>query len=117
MVHLTGVEQELSQRNLVALADAGYTASDHIWTINDLPRGRLRRVHAGLRSVVEQMFARVRLWEAANRRFKQSPEMQEFALGVIYSLVQLKNFSSPPRPNIAGVFPQDPFDSVEEETD
>jgi hypothetical protein len=107
MTTLTSVERDLEEHNLVALADVGYTGSDHIWVINDLPASsRLRARHAGLRSVVEQMFSRVRLWAAANVKFKQCPELQEMALLVIYSLVQLKNRSSAPRPSQTA-FPAD----------
>jgi len=111
MATLTGVQRDLEECNLVALADAGYTASDRVWVINDLPASSgLRRNHAGLRSVVEQMFSHVRLWRAADAKFKQSPELQEMVLLVIYSLVQLKNRTSPPRPSQALVGAEFPAD-------
>ena len=64
----------------------------------------------GLRSVVEQIFSHVRLWRAADAKFKQSPELQEMVLLVIYSLVQLKNRTSPPRPSQALVGAEFPAD-------
>ena len=108
MATMTEVEHHLSQHNLVALADGGYTASDELYTITDLPQNSgYRRVHAGFRSVIEQCFAHVQQWRAADAQFVQQPELQEMALLVIYSLVQLKHAHSSPRPTSAGPFPAD----------
>lgn len=105
---MTNVEHHLAQRNLVALADGGYTASDQLYTITDLPlNSGLRRVHAGYRSVIEQCFAHAQSWRAADAQFVQQPELQEMTLLVIYSLVQLKHAFSSPRPGRAQPFPAD----------
>lgn len=106
---MTRVEEQLEQRNLVVLADAGYTASDRVFVISDLPRNSslgLRRQHAGQRSVVEQCFSHVQSWRAADAQFIHTPELQEMSLMVIYSLVQLKHAFSAARPG-RRAFPAD----------
>lgn len=107
MVTLTDLENHLQQIGVVLLADSGYTGSDNICVINEMP-DVFRAQHAAYRSVVEQCFARVRLWRAADATFVQSPEMQELVLLVVYALVQLKNDASALRPGLEPLFPIDP---------
>lgn len=107
MVTLTDLENHLQQIGVVLLADSGYTGSDNICVINEMPDA-FRAQHAAYRSVVEQCFARVRLWRAADATFVQSPEMQELVLLVVYALVQLKNDASALRPGLEPLFPIDP---------
>jgi len=88
MFNNTNVEASMAARNARLLADMGYT-SDTVIRPDDLG-GELRVRHSGFRSVVEQNFALVHMFAAANDKFRASPEMQEMVLLIVYALVYIK---------------------------
>lgn len=100
MFNVTGVREELFRREQRLLADSGYTGFSLV-TPGDITMAGLgpqfRKQHAGFRSVVEQNFAYVHMFMAAGGVFRQSPELQQLALLVIYSLVFIKFRDTPLR--------------------
>lgn len=89
----TGTDEELRRRDIWLLGDGGYVDA-RVVCPGDAPDNvnscTWRQRHAGFRSVVEQDFSLVHLWQASGGVFRQQPELQEMVIQVIYALVSFK---------------------------
>lgn len=101
MYNATNTEQRLADRSIIALADKGYSKSAQqlIVPINVPHVGNLRHMHSKFRSVVEHNFALVHMFKAAGGVFRQSPELQQMVIMIVYALVYLKCEAQPLRTN------------------
>lgn len=100
MFNRTEVGDLLARRDIVLLGDGGYY-DPRVITPTDAPNGvnasAWGKAHAGYRSVVEQDFSLVHFWKASGGVFRQSPELQQMVIQVIYSLVSFKYEERPLR--------------------
>lgn len=105
MFNATGTAEILDELQINLLADGGYTGvrlvtpTDPEWCT----AAGWSKQHAAFRSVVEQNFALVHLFQVAGGIFRQSPELQELALLCVYALVFIKCRDSPLRPDVAAM--------------
>ena len=71
------------------LADKGYFTDAQLFTMRNL-RKDIAAEHARRRSVVENLFGEVQVWQVANNKFGGSVALQEEILMVVYELTQWK---------------------------
>jgi len=78
----------IEENQLRFLGDGGYH-HHRIITPTSVP-AELEKIQKDERSVVEVVIGLGKCFEAAGGIFRQSPELQKFALTVVYNLVQIK---------------------------
>lgn len=88
LMKLTELEAFMEKYNLKFLGDGGYHHY-RIVTPESVP-AELEQLQKDERSVVEIIIGLVKGFEVAAGTFRQSPELQQFTLAVVYELTQLK---------------------------
>jgi len=66
-------------------------------TLDDTQNRTWNNLQKALRSIVEVVVGYVKNWGAASIVFKESPELQEFALMIIYNMAQMNLLEYPIR--------------------
>lgn len=98
MMNLTEINKYIINNELTWAADNGYHHSNLIVPSNDYSK-KINDWLKGLRSVVEVTAGSAKNFEFASSKVRQTPEVQELGLRVIYNLINnvIKQF--PIRPS------------------
>ena len=96
MLILTGMKDFLVDNDLYWLADSGYS-NTHLVTSSDKMPITWNHQQKGMRSIADTVIGFVKRFSLAAMTFRQSPELQQVSLMVIYQLANKRLLEYPLR--------------------
>ncbi len=88
MFNLTGLRGFIERQGIKLLSDRGYSHESLVRPDDEDGRREWNNTQKSLRAVVETVFGLVQNFAVAGGVFRQSPELQELALMIVYHVTQ-----------------------------